>query len=170
MCTVLFDRFKDLDACFEAGKSVFEEEFTFDIRNPQPVAGVGCFSTKNIFRKGMTCYVGEAAGLQDLMWGFGIRTAVQSGKLAADCIIQGRDYEKEARTYFESRLKATLTGRFLWEMARARDYSLIVSQGFKNGANRGFNLSFLYNFGALQKLIYPIAVSTMRRRYPNLRI
>jgi flavin-dependent dehydrogenase len=170
LCTVLFDRFKQLDACFEASLRAFQENFDFEIRDPRPVAGVGCFSTRNIFREGKSLNVGEAAGLQDLLWGFGIRSAMQSGYLAAQSIIQGQDYEQEAQKRFSGRQKATLNGRFLWELARMRDYGLVVSERFSRGTARGFDLSFLYNFSTLHKLVYPIAVTAMRRRYPHLRL
>ncbi len=170
LCTVLFDRFKQLDSCFEASVRTFQENYDFDMRDPRPVAGVGCFSTRNIYREGKSLNVGEAAGLQDLLWGFGIRTAVQSGYLAAQSIIHGRDYEAEAQQRFSGRQKATLNGRFLWELARVRDYGLVVSKRFAKGTARGFDLTFLYNFSTLHKVVYPIAVTAMRRRYPHLRL
>jgi hypothetical protein len=33
-----------------------------------------------------------------------------------------------------------------------------------------FDLSFFYKFGKLNRILYPIAVRYMRRRYPRLRI
>ncbi len=170
MCTVLFDRFQELDASFERTKTVFAKMFDFEIRDPRPVGGVGGFSTRNIFQKGRSLYVGEAAGLQDLMWGFGIRTAVESGYLAARCIIEERDYTSVASAHFADRLKATLVGRFLWELASRDNYSLIVNERTNASAGGRFNLTFFYNFNRLQKMIYPLAVRAMRRRYPNLRI
>ncbi len=170
MCTVLFDRFQDLDACFENTKSAFAEMFDFEIRNPKPVAGIGCFSTKNMFQKGRSLYVGEAAGIQDLMWGFGIRTAVESGYLAARCIIEERDYTSAAMIHFNDRQKATLVGRFLWEQVSRGNYSLVVKENVNDRSGGRFNLTFFYNFNRLHKMIYPVAVRVMRRRYPNLRV
>jgi len=40
-------------------------------------------------------YVGEAAGLQDIGAGFGIRYAIISGYLAADSLLTGKDYNKQ---------------------------------------------------------------------------
>ena len=42
-------------------------------------------------------YVGESGGLQDFMWGFGMRMAVWSGVLAARDILGECDYETEVR-------------------------------------------------------------------------
>jgi flavin-dependent dehydrogenase len=56
------------------------------------MAGYGGFFNKNIFRQDKTSYVGEAASLQDLFWGFGMRNTITSGFLAAQSIINGTDY------------------------------------------------------------------------------
>lgn len=170
LCTVLFDKFERLDDCFEVTKKTFAESIPFDVQDPVPVAGIGCFSTKNIFQEGRSLYVGEAAGLQDLMWGFGIRTAVKSGYLAAQCIINGEDYAAAAQALFEARQKATLTSRFLWEMARFKNYALVVQDGANATAQKAFDLSFFYNFGKLNRAIYPIALPFVKKRYPNLRL
>ncbi|MDX1612712.1 MAG: NAD(P)/FAD-dependent oxidoreductase [Candidatus Promineifilaceae bacterium] len=170
LCTVLFDRFTDLDDNYEAAKRMLLDMFDFDIRQPQDVAGVGCFSTRNVYQRDNTLFVGEAAGLQDLMWGFGIKTAVESGYLAARCIIEGKDYRTEAERLFGPRLKATLVDRWLWEIIRFKDYQLVVSDSLNKGGRRAFDLSFLYNFSPLHRLAYPVARWAMRRRYPNLRI
>ena len=170
LCTVLFDRFKELDTCYETSREMFKESIPFDIQNPRPVAGVGCFSTRNVFRQGKTLFVGEAAGIQDLLWGFGIRTAIQSGYLAADCIVNNQDYEKRARGFFEPKLKATVISRFIWELARFKDYTIVVNKKFNKNARRAFDLSAFYNFGTLHTLVYPVARLSMRRRYPNLRL
>ena len=170
MCTVLFDRFPDLDENFKVARQMLEEMFPFDIQDPQPVAGVGCFSTKNIYQQGDTLYVGEAAGLQDLMWGFGIKTAVESGYLAADSIIHGRDFATAAQARFQPKLKATLVDRFVWEILRYKDYRAVVGDGLSTQARSSFDLGFMYNYSWLHRLVYPFALWAMRRRYPNLRI
>ncbi len=170
LCTVLFDKFERLDDCFEVTKKMFSESIPYDVQDPVPVAGIGCFSTKNIYQQGSSLYVGEAAGLQDLMWGFGIRTAVNSGYLAAQCIINGEDYATAAKTRFESRQKATLTSRFIWEVARINNYALVVQEGANAAAQKAFDLSTFYKFGKLNRAIYPIALPFVKRRYPKLRL
>ncbi len=34
---------------------------------------------------------GEQAGIQDFLWGFGIRSAIDSEVLAAQCLLNGED-------------------------------------------------------------------------------
>ncbi len=50
-------------------------------------------------------YVGEAAGLQDVTAGFGIRYAVISGYLAAQSILTGEDYNEKIVKTFKSQLQ-----------------------------------------------------------------
>ncbi|MCI0396012.1 MAG: NAD(P)/FAD-dependent oxidoreductase [Chloroflexi bacterium] len=170
LCTCLFDRFTELDDCYEASQRFFLDTIPFDIQDPHPVSGIGCFSTQNVYQRGKAMIVGEAAGIQDLMWGFGIRTAIESGYLAACCLIENRDYAQAAQAFFESKLKATLAGRFLWEMARLGNYAIVVNDTVNRKAKGSFNLSYFYNFGSLQKLLYPLALRFIRKRYPNLRV
>lgn len=170
LCTVLFDHFTALDACYDKSLQIFRDLVPFNIEQPRPVAGVGCFSTRNVFQSGSARFVGEAAGLQDLMWGFGIRTAVESGYLAAQSIIQAQDYAQMAQNHFQPKLKATLVSRFIWEMIRIKNYAVVVDSRFNRQVQKSFDLSFFYNFNVLQKTLYPLAVAFMKKRYTNLRI
>ncbi len=170
MCTVLFDRFKNVDECFKVSKRMLTEMFPVDIDNPIPVAGVGCFSTRNVFQQDDRIYIGEAAGIQDLMWGFGIKTALESGHLAAESIKQGNDYGEMARSHFEERLKATLVNRFLWEVIRLNNYAIVLDERIRSKTKRTFDLSYLYGFGSLHKAVYPVARWFIKRRYPDLRL
>jgi flavin-dependent dehydrogenase len=104
------------------------------------------------------------------MWGFGIKTALESGHLAAESIIKGNDYGEIARSHFEGRLKATLVNRFLWEVIRFNNYAIVVDERIRSKTKRTFDLSYLYGFGSLHKAVYPVARWFMKRRYPGLRL
>ncbi len=100
----------------------------FNIENPKNVGGIGCFSSNNIFKNSDRLFIGEAAGLQDMLWGFGMRFAITSGFLAAQSIIKNQNYEKLAKTNFNKKLKASLVNRFLWEKINAKDYYFIIEK------------------------------------------
>lgn len=57
-------------------------------------------------------YVGEAAGFQDPFMGFGIKHALVSGKLAADAMLQGRDYDALWRAALLPDMKRDFARRF----------------------------------------------------------
>ncbi|MEJ2689531.1 MAG: hypothetical protein P8130_06190, partial [Deltaproteobacteria bacterium] len=117
-----------------------------------------------LFAKESRLFVGEAAGIQDLLWGFGMRTAMRSGFLAARSIIEGTDYGMAARKAFGSYLKAGVVSRFLWETLRSGDYRLIMA-GVAASRNKISFLRSFYTYGALQRLLYPLALMALRRRY-----
>lgn len=166
MCTVVLDEVYRVNACFEKTKEFFAKKLNLDIRPLKDVGGVGSFSLKNV-KKGTTLYVGEAAGLQDFLWGFGMRFAITSGYLAAQSIICNRDYEKAAKKHFRNKLKAGVVNRYLWEnVLSKKDYSILIN--FAEFAMK--NLYSMHNYNLLQRMIYPWASFSLKRRYPKLKL
>lgn len=154
---------------FEETKKIFNDKFNLDLKEVRNMGGIGSFSTRNIFRKGKSLYVGEAAGLQDFLWGFGIKSAVTSGYLAAKSIINGENYEKSAENYFKGKLRASLVNRYLWERFSFMDYSFIVNR--IHGADDSLKfLNYFYNTNFIHKMIYPFARGYLQRKYKCLRL
>ena len=168
MNTVLCDRFDSLGKCFERTKEVFSELTDLDIRDPRPDGGIGAFSTVGPFEERSVRYTGEAAGLQDLVWGFGMRNAIRSGYLAAQSIIEGTDYTEMATKEFEKKLKASIVNRYVWEYFASGNYATIFNGLTKTSDPKRYMRS-MHNFNPLQKMIYPIARRKMQQRYPELR-
>jgi len=155
---------------FEKTKDFFVKEFKVNIKSPRPAGGIGSFSLKHVLevkhKKKDTLYIGEAAGLQDLLLGFGMRFAMESGYLAAQSIIHNFDYEKAAKKKFTNRLKAGMVNRYLWEKFNKRIYSLMINHP-KSGKNLLCSMS---NFNLVQRMIYPFALSYLKKKYPMLRL
>ncbi|HTX61376.1 MAG TPA: NAD(P)/FAD-dependent oxidoreductase [Methanobacterium sp.] len=169
MSTVLFDQFKYLKRCFQETRKIYEQILDLEIKNPQKIGGVGSFSTKNMYTEKGKLYTGEAAGLQDLLWGFGIKTAIESGYIAAKSIINGSSYEKAAEKCFNYKLKASVVNRYLWEKFATNNYSLILNQIHKSSDHLKY-LNHLHKFNILQKILYPFASRYMKNRYRNLKL
>lgn len=72
--------------------------------------GIGSFTLLDNVYQNHRYYVGEAAGLQDVTAGFGIRYAIVSGFLAAQSILTGKDYNLLLNEAFTSQ----------WEFERTR--------------------------------------------------
>lgn len=164
MCTVLFDRFELLNDCFCETERIFRNWLDFDMENPRLVGGMGSFLLKNVFTDGGRLHVGEAAGLQDLLWGFGIRTAVTSGYLAAQSIITGSDYGAEAHRLLAGKQQASMVNRYLWEKLGRGNYAFIMDRIDKSGDHLDFFRSF-YNLNLVHRLAYPFARISMNKRY-----
>lgn len=169
MTTVLFHDFKNANSYFEETKRIFNDKFNLDLKEVKYMGGIGSFSTKNVFRKGKTLYVGEAAGIQDFLWGFGIKSAVTSGYLAARSIINGENYEKSAESYFKGKIRASLVNRYLWEKIDFMDYSFMVNRIHEAKDSLKF-LNYFYNTNFIHKMIYPFAKSYLQRKYKYLRL
>ncbi|NPE29984.1 hypothetical protein HNV12_18925 [Methanococcoides sp. SA1] len=169
MCTVLFDKFNNISTCFENTKRVFSEMVELDIRNPHPDGGVGSFSLDCRFEHEGRMYTGEAAGLQDMAWGFGMRSAIRSGYLASRCIISGEDYTHIATDTFQDKLKASLVNRYIWERFGKGNYSLILNS-LKGTGNPPRYMRSFHDFNMIQKLAYPFAIRKMKGRYPDLKL
>lgn len=82
-------------------------------------------------------YVGEAAGLQDAEWGFGMMTAMRSGVLAANSLLtsqdDGQDYGTAARREFDRAHAAGLVNRATWEKLPRR----LLDRAVRFEAGRG---------------------------------
>lgn len=169
MCSVVFGELGRVNDGFKATKKFFSEKIDLDIKNPKNVGGVGNFSINNTFKKVDTLYIGEAAGLQDFLWGFGMKYAFVSGYLAAQSIIDNEDYVRKAEKRFNNKLKSGLVNRFLWEKAGKRNYEFLINK-IKNNKSLFGSLYSFHNFNLFQKIIYPIALISMRKKYPNLKL
>lgn len=168
MGTVLFDNFQELNRCFSETHKTYYNLVDLDIKKPRNIGGMGSFSTQNIFKKNERLYVGESAGLQDLLWGFGIKMAIKSGFMAAESIVNHEDYEIKAMEHFSNKLKASLVNRYFWEKFSGKNYSFIVNRINKSQDHLQY-LNRFYNFNLLQRIMYPFALMYMRNRYGNLR-
>ncbi|MCX6350436.1 MAG: NAD(P)/FAD-dependent oxidoreductase [Bacteroidetes bacterium] len=169
ICTVLFEDFNRTDACFKETMKAFEGMFTLDIQEPKKVGGIGAFSLQNNFMQGNAMRVGESSGLQDLLWGFGIRSAITSGYLAAQAIIHKKDYAAMAENQFKEKLKATVVLRYIYEKLSRYGYGFLV----KYAHNKVDTIHFLHRahlFGKKHKFIYPFALRSMKKRFPDLKL
>ena len=86
LCTMVMGRFDKVQSCLQRAKKAFSEIIDLDIKNPRETAGIGTFSATTTPEREGRLYVGEAAGIQDLLWGFGIDKALTSGYLAAQSL------------------------------------------------------------------------------------
>lgn len=161
ICSVVIDKLEKTNDCFEETKRMFKQMVDLKMENPKEVGGSGSFSIPNNFKENKSLLVGESAGVQDFFAGFGMRSAIISGNLAAQSIIYSRDYEELANKYFQDKQKASLVIRFLWERMGFNNYSSILNKAKIKG--NSFNFLYSYtNFNKAEKLIYPLAYMYMK--------
>lgn len=167
MCTVIRqDEVNRINEYFEKTKEFFVEKFNLETSSIKEVGGFGSFSLGN-YRKGNTLYIGESAGLQDFLWGFGIRFAFKSGYLAAQSVIGNKDYEEIAKKYFVTKLKAGVANRYLLEnFLSKRNYSILID--IVKILNNNFYA--IHKLSLLLRLIYPFALVDLKKTYPELKL
>jgi flavin-dependent dehydrogenase len=168
LCTMLFEDFSSVHRRLAYTRRVFASRYGVSIRNERPVGGIGHFALRRTFHDGRSLHVGEAAGLQDFLWGFGIRSAIRSGVAAARCLLDEKDWNAEAAEQFGRSLKASVVNRFLFENLRFGRYSLLMGL-FELGGPAAL-LRSLSGLNGLQRLLFPAARSYARRTYPQLDI
>ncbi len=171
LCTVLFERFTAVNDCLEKAKAMLGNYVELDIQDPHYVGGLGSIALETEFKRGQSLLVGEAAGIQDFLWGFGIRTAMQSGYLAAQSIIRGTDYPTTARQAFQPRIKSGMVTRFLYATASnwSSGYKLL-GKITTNRADPGDFFRHAYQLTIIHKLLYPLARWSVQRKYPKLKL
>ena len=108
-------------------------------------------------------YVGESAGFQDALWGFGIRFAVLSGYLAAESIIHNKNYDQLVADQILPLLKVTLANRFLYD--RAGNYG---KQFLLNRIQKSQDVLALlrkqHQLSGLKKILFKVAKRWYRTR------
>ncbi len=101
-----------------------------DLSNARPFSGYGSvFGLTGYSDEAGRLFVGEAAGLQDPEWGFGMWYAMESGALAARSLLEGFDYKEAASGQFDRRREVALFNRLLYESLPAAAVPWLLKQG-----------------------------------------
>jgi hypothetical protein len=166
LCTVVFKDLHRLNECFERTVEAAKKLYTLNLDKAHPVGGVGSFSLDHPVMLGNARLAGEAGGFQDLLWGFGIRTALTSGYYAARSCLDGQDYSAMIKNGLQPGLKASIVNRFLWETLKLNSRPLIPMMMRLPMALRT-SFRFLYSFSPFHKMLYPFALRYIQKQYPH---
>ena len=111
--------------------------------------------------------MGEAGGLQDFMWGFGMRYAITSGVMAARAVLGECDYESEVRGRLVPLVRASTINRFLMNRVGNRGFKMVANHWMRDQRRKGDGLAFMrwmYKPGLVRRLLWPVVKLTMLRR------
>lgn len=133
----------------------FSEKAGLEMRDPRRFGGFGNFRLPRTAVHGANLVVGEQAGFQDALAGFGMRYALRSGILAARSLLEGQDYTALWRRELLPLLRTGVSNRFIFT---------ILGETGRRWALRGLSrsdtvakLGWLYRPTVLTRLVYPIA-------------
>ncbi len=154
LATVLFENFKEVHKCMRRTVVAIQQLFGItDFPNVRHWGGYGSFSVPQSCEQKGALLVGEAAGFQDSLFGFGIRNALISCTLAAQSIIEGRSYDELWRERLLPNLKASLVNRVVYgKLGNIAKGAFWYMTG-KNNRPDAF-MHWLYNFTPAHKAFY----------------
>jgi flavin-dependent dehydrogenase len=162
VASCMFTGFKRQVEHVERTVAFFREHAGLDMRNPRPFGGFANFRLPRTAVQGGHPVVGEHAGFQDALAGFGMRYAFRSGLLAARSIIEKTDYARLWRRELLPLLRAGIVNRYIFNTVGARGRRIALVRLSRGDAGR--NLRRLYQPSMLNRLLFPIA--HLRHRAP----
>ena len=144
ICTCLWRKQRGTDRFLNETIAWYQKHYPdIDMVPIKRVGGKGDFTiNKNYFQDGRY-YVGESGGLQDFMWGFGMRMAVWSGHLAAQDILGNCNYETEVRKQLMPYVKTSVANRFLMNRVGDRTFKRMCKAWMKDQKKRGDGLIWI---------------------------
>lgn len=162
VASCMFTGFKRQAESVERTVAFFRDKAGLDMRNPKPFGGFANFRLPRTAVQGGHPVVGEQAGFQDALAGFGMRYALRSGILAARSLLEGTDYARLWRRDLLPQLRSGVSSRFIFNNVgkRGRRWAL---RGLSR-SDTAAKLRRLYRPSALTRLVYPLAV--LRYRAP----
>jgi len=163
MATCMFRDFKNEREYFERTVATFKKVFPkLNITDAKEFGGYGNFFFDKPAFENNRYYVGEAAGLQDCLFGFGMRYAITSGYLAAKSIIEDKDYAALLSMGLLPLQKVSLVNRFLFERLGNKSYRYFIEWIAKG--NTIEKIRKQYNPSIFKNILYPIAGWTYKSR------
>ena len=159
ICTCLWRKQRKSGRYLNETIAWYERNYELDRKPIKRVGGKGDFGVPTKYVTNGRYYVGEAGGLQDFMWGFGMRYAITSGVLAAKSILGECDYEREVRSRLLPLVKASAINRFLLNRVGDRGFKLVANYWMRDQRKKGDGLAFmkwLYQPGILRRALWPI--------------
>ncbi len=156
--TCMFEDFRNSQTYFERALDRLKQTVDIDIRDAKPFGGFGNFflPTTSTGENRTALYVGESAGYQDALWGFGIRYAVLSGYLAAQSMIHGLDYDRLVEEYILPLQKISLANRFLFDRSGNRSRQYLLNRLSKSDDVQGI-LQKQHRLTPFKRLLFAVA-------------
>lgn len=155
VASCMFAGFKSWEEYVARTVSFFEDKAGLIMRNPRRFGGFASFRAPCASNKRGQPIIGEAAGLQDALAGFGIRYAMRSGLLAARSIIEGTDYGHLWRKELLPLVRVAMVNRFVFNILGEFGWGLALRK--LGSADTGAVLRRFYQPSLWSSLIFPLA-------------
>ena len=155
--TCFFEDFKNEQLIFERALKTLKTIIDIDINEPKEFGGfVNFFNEPKLTKDKRILYIGENAGFQDALWGFGIKYAMLSGYYAAQSIINNTSYRDLCKAHLVPKFQTSLANRWLFAHLTNYGYSFLLSK-LKSFDDVIPSLRKHYNQSTSKKIFYKIA-------------
>jgi flavin-dependent dehydrogenase len=162
LASCMFTGFKQQEEHVARTVSFFQERVGFVMRNPRRFGGFANFRMPRTAVQGGHLVIGEQAGFQDPLAGFGMRYALRSGLLAARSLVEGTEYARLWPHELMPLLRAGTVNRFLFNALGERGWR--VAMRILGTGDGGLALRRLYRPSFVNGLLFPLARLRYRAR------
>ncbi|SMF27818.1 Dehydrogenase (flavoprotein) [Tistlia consotensis] len=162
VATCLFGDFRRQADYLARTVAAFRDRADLEMRDPRPFGGFVNFRLPRSAVQGGSPVVGEQAGFQDALAGFGMRYALRSGLLAARSILEGTDYTILWRSELLPLLQAGTVNRFVFNLTGERGWRAAARRLGQGDAREA--LGRFYRPSVASRLLFPVA--RLRYRAP----
>lgn len=157
LATCIFNDFPNVSQYFNHTLERFKEISPLSINNPIEFGGYGNFNLQpRLTQAGRIFHVGEAAGFQDYLWGFGLHYSMLSGYLAARCIIENTSYEGLCKKHILPMMRTSLVNRGLFSRFAMHGFPIILNSMSKRSDKAIAFLRKQYRPNWWKSMIYPV--------------
>ena len=165
--TCMFEDFRNQRYYFEKALQTLQKVVKIDINQPKDFGGyVNFFLKPSASKDGRIMYVGENAGFQDALWGFGMKSAMFSGYLAAQSIMTGESYDKLLDKRLRPMMKTSLSNRWIFAHLGNYGYEKFIDRLSKVD-DVTVELKKQYNPSRFKQMIFPLAQWWYQTRLKN---
>lgn len=158
VCTCQFADFSRARAYLERTVAFYRERLGLRMGAPRRFGGYGNIFPRSARAGDGPLHVGEAAGLQDALFGFGIRSSILSGHYAARACLAGepRLYDELCRQRLSGLHQMSIVNRLAYDCLGDGGYVWLLRDVERMGDLRGW-LRRHYTCRPLMKVFSPVA-------------
>ena len=159
VASCMFTGFRDQARHVKSAEDFFRAHAGLEMRNARAFGGYGAYRLPRSAHQGGHPVIGEHAGFQDALGGFGIRHAIRSSVLAAECLLTGADYTARWQSELGPLLEAGIVNRWMFGFCGEVGMRIACRKLAKDDV--GDVLRHVYDRTMFRQLLLPFA----RRRY-----
>jgi len=157
LATVIGRDFRNEKLYFQRTLETFQKVVSMRMKHPREFGGYGNFFLRPTAIEGRKLYLGESAGFQDALFGFGMRYAMTSGFLAAQSLVNGANYDELWKKEILPLLRTSLSNRMIFEFLGNRGYEYIAKRIARRADLRDV-LRKQYDPSLLKIALFPVAL------------